>query len=54
MKTAKGQERRLYKLFCAVLCATIVHKDMHTHMVCSYMWLLLFSFPYSKTQLSRV
>jgi len=27
-----GLEGRLSELFCAVLCTTIVHSDMHTHM----------------------
>ena len=26
-----GQEGKLSGLFCAVLCATIVHSAMHTH-----------------------
>jgi len=27
-----GQEGKLSGLFCAVLCATIVHSELHTHM----------------------
>jgi len=27
-----GQEGKLSGLFCAILCATIVHSAMHTHM----------------------
>ena len=29
---SKGQEGKLSGLFCAVLCATIVHYELHTHM----------------------
>ena len=27
-----GQEEKLSGLFCAVLCATIVYSELHTHM----------------------
>jgi len=27
-----GQEGKLSGLFCAVLCATVVHSEVHTHM----------------------
>ena len=27
-----GQEGKLSGLFCAVLCATVVHSELHTHM----------------------
>jgi len=32
----ENKEGRLSELFCGVVCATVVHSDIHTYMISSY------------------